>query len=66
MRGNAKGIEQILSYMDKVGADAGWLVIFDRDTGKSWDEKIYMQEESAGGKRVTTETLSGRLWTGWR
>jgi hypothetical protein len=53
MRSGAKSIEQILGYMDKVGSDEGWLVIFDNDPGKSWDEKIYMREETAGEKRVT-------------
>jgi hypothetical protein len=38
--------------MDKCGSDTGWLVIFDRDSKKSWDEKIYMSEESANGKRI--------------
>jgi len=53
MRGGVnEGIEQILGYMDKVGSDSGWLVIFDRDTGKSWDEKIYTRIETAGEKRV--------------
>ncbi|MDR2693451.1 MAG: hypothetical protein LBB74_04455, partial [Chitinispirillales bacterium] len=49
----AESLAQIRGYMDKFGADAGWLVIFDKDPGKSWDEKIYMTEETAGGKRVT-------------
>jgi hypothetical protein len=44
--------EQILKYMDKVGSDAGWLVIFDKDTEKCWDEKIYMKEETVNGKRI--------------
>ncbi|GBU23016.1 hypothetical protein R80B4_02929 [Fibrobacteres bacterium R8-0-B4] len=53
MRGNAKGIEQILGYMDKVGSDNGWLVIFDKSPKKSWSKKIYTRVEKAGGKRVT-------------
>jgi hypothetical protein len=48
----ADSISQILDYMDKAGSDAGWLVIFDRDAKKSWDEKIYMKEELVSGKRV--------------
>jgi len=53
MRGGVnEGIRQILGYMDKVGSDAGWLVIFDRDKGKNWDEKIYMRFETVRGKRV--------------
>jgi len=39
--------------MDRVGSDTGWLVIFDRDTDKSWDEKIYMETECINGKKIT-------------
>jgi hypothetical protein len=53
IRNNAKLLDQILGYMDKVGSNVGWLVIFDKDAEKSWDEKIYIREELADGKRVT-------------
>jgi len=53
IRNDAKVLDQILGYMDKLGSNVGWLVIFDKDAGKSWDEKIYMREEAADGKRVT-------------
>ena len=46
------GVRQTAEYMDKVGADKGWLVIFDRDTEKCWDEKIYMKKETVNGKDV--------------
>jgi hypothetical protein len=49
----AQGVEQTLRYMDVYGAAEGWLAIFDRDTGKSWNEKIYMEKETVGGKTVT-------------
>jgi hypothetical protein len=38
--------------MDSVGSDVGWLVIFDKDAEKSWDEKVYMKEEIIDGKRI--------------
>ncbi len=53
IRGHANIIDQLLEYMDKSGSDAGWLVIFDRDTEKSWDEKIYTRDEIVDGKKVT-------------
>jgi hypothetical protein len=43
---------QISAYMDRVGSSFGWLVIFDRDTEKPWDEKIYMKEEAVAGKKI--------------
>jgi len=46
------GIEQTLGYMDTLGCSKGWLVIFDRDREKSWDEKIYQKAETVGGKTV--------------
>jgi hypothetical protein len=52
-----QGIEQTLRYMDVYSATAGWLAIFDRDPGKSWDEKIYIEKETVGGKTVTVVGL---------
>jgi len=52
VRSREKSLEQISEYMDKCGSDTGWLVIFDRDTGKSWDDKIYTDKESIDGKRI--------------
>ena len=46
------GLEQLGAYMDQVGEKEGWLVIFDRDSGKTWDEKIY---------RKTVETPHGKI-----
>jgi len=51
-RSRAHSLEQISEYMDKCGSEKGWLVIFDRDTTKSWDEKIYIKEENINGKRI--------------
>jgi hypothetical protein len=48
-----ESLAQLRDYMDKLGADVGWLVIFDRDTGKGWDEKIFTREDEAGGKSIT-------------
>jgi hypothetical protein len=53
----ALGVEQTMRYMDVYGASEGWLAIFDRDTGKGWDEKIYMEKETIGGKTVTVVGL---------
>jgi hypothetical protein len=52
-RSRAVSLKQISDYADKVGSDAGWLVVFDRDAGKSWDEKIYMETETVNGKVIT-------------
>jgi type II secretory pathway predicted ATPase ExeA len=53
----SQGVEQTLRYMDVYGAHEGWLAIFDRSTGKSWEEKIYMDKETVDGKTVTVVGL---------
>ena len=40
----AEGIEQTGRYMDRCGAQAGHLVIFDREGNRSWDERIFRRE----------------------
>ena len=47
-----RGIEQTLRYMDTLGCTEGWLVAFDRDTEKPWNEKIYQKPETVNGKTV--------------
>ena len=46
------GLEQTRAYMDRCAADAGHLVVFDRD-GKSRDEKVFRREDGSLGARVT-------------
>ena len=48
-----EGIEQTLDYMDIFGCSEGWLAVFDRRPEISWDEKIYMKNETIDGKTVT-------------
>jgi hypothetical protein len=48
-----KGIVQTLRYMDIYGAANGWLAIFNRTPGLSWEEKIYMDKQAVDGKTVT-------------
>jgi len=48
-----RGIEQISGYMDTLGCAEGWLVAFDRDNKKSWDEKIYQKTEMVNEKKIT-------------
>lgn len=41
------GVEQTAGYLDRCAAEAGHLVIFDRDEGRSWDEKVFRQRLTA-------------------
>jgi len=36
-----EGLTQIKAYMDKCGTDQGHLLIFDRRTNRTWEEKIW-------------------------
>jgi len=38
--------------MDRVGAEEGYLIIFDRTPNKSWQEKIFVREEVYGKYRI--------------
>ena len=43
---------QLFGYMDTCAAEEGWLVIFDNDPNKDWDEKIFWEEHpTPNGKR---------------
>ena len=48
-----EGLRQTRDYMDRCGAAAGHLVIFDRTEGRSWQDKLYREEATDGGAPVT-------------
>jgi hypothetical protein len=52
-----KGIRQTLGYMDVYGVTEGWLALFNRTPGLSWEEKIYMNRQTVDGKTVTVVGL---------
>ena len=47
------GLRQLGEYMDGMGTREGWLVIFDRESGKPWDDRIY---------RKTADVPQGRIY----
>ena len=47
------GLAQTAGYMDRCGAEAGHLVLFDRRAGKSWAERIFRSEEEQDGHPIT-------------
>lgn len=47
------GLRQTWEYMDKVGSvDEGHFIIFDRTSGKSWDEKIWHEQREYEGRKI--------------
>jgi hypothetical protein len=49
-----EGLEQTGRYMDVLGSARGWLLVFDRHAGLSWDERQWRREEKTarGGEIV--------------
>lgn len=47
-----EGLSQTAGYMDTCNPTEGHLIIFDRSTNKSWDEKIYQKVELLDGKTI--------------
>jgi hypothetical protein len=48
----ARGLEQLGGYLDTVGLDHGWLVVFDVRPDQSWEARLWQREAAVGGKRV--------------
>ncbi|TVR14193.1 MAG: hypothetical protein EA401_05080, partial [Planctomycetota bacterium] len=46
------GEAQLAAYCKSVGATEGWLIIFDRREGRTWDEKISWDEVQVDGLRL--------------
>ena len=49
----AQGMQQTRAYVDRCGAEAGHLIVFDRAPERSWEEKIFRRAPSADGVPVT-------------
>jgi hypothetical protein len=47
-----EGLVQLSKYMDKCVAKEGWLVVFDRNAERSWDEKLYSREVDEAGRKI--------------
>ena len=48
-----EGLVQTQGYMDRCGAESGHLVIFDCREGRSWRERLFRRNETAGGRQIT-------------
>ena len=48
-----EGVEQTRSYMDRCGAEAGHLIVFDRSASRTWEEKLFRRAPAGDGTPVT-------------
>ena len=46
-------MKQTRAYVDRCGAEAGHLIVFDRAPERTWEEKIFRRAPSADGVPVT-------------
>ena len=49
----AEGVKQTRAYVDRCGAEAGHLIVFDRTPDRSWEEKIFRRAPYGDGVPVT-------------
>ena len=48
-----EGVEQTLGYMDRRGAEAGHLIVFDPAPDRTWEDKLFHHPPAPGGAPVT-------------
>jgi hypothetical protein len=42
----------VARYLDGIGLDEGWLVMFDLRGKRSWKQRLVLKTVRAGGKRI--------------
>jgi hypothetical protein len=48
----ARGVTQLAGYLESLGLDEGWLVLFDPSLGEDWDARIFTRIETVGTRTV--------------
>ncbi len=49
-----EGLDQLAGYMDKLGRDEGWLIVFDQREDIPWDKKIFWKTTQIDRKCIHT------------
>ena len=47
-----KSYAQLAAYLDTLGLAEGWMAVFDTDTTKPWEEKLYRRDVPFEGKTI--------------
>ena len=47
-----KSYAQLADYLGSLGLAEGWMPVFDDDSGKSWDERLFTRDVAFGGKTI--------------
>lgn len=48
----AEGITQLCDYLDRLGLQEGWLLIFDQRKGRTWEQRIWNEDVAEGGRTL--------------
>jgi len=48
-----RGLGQLAAYLDKLGEGRGYLVLFELDAAKSWEERLRWEERQQDGNSLT-------------
>jgi hypothetical protein len=48
----AEGVKQLADYLERVGVEEGYLVIFDRRKKVGWSRKLFERTVEQAGKRI--------------
>ena len=47
-----RALDQVAEYLERLGLEEGWLVMFDLRSTVEWDERLTNREVEHRGKRV--------------
>lgn len=47
-----EGVEQLQEYLDSLGEREGWLLIFDQRAGRSWEERLWVEDLELEGRTL--------------
>jgi hypothetical protein len=48
----AEALDQLERYLDKLGLDEGWLVLFDRRASTPWDDRLFSRTVARGARQL--------------
>ena len=51
-KSHEKAYDQVCGYMDRLGVNEGWLVVFDPDLSQPWEGRIFSKDLSWNGKTI--------------
>ncbi len=47
-----KSLPQMAQYLDSLGLPEGWMPVFDTDSSKPWEERLFLRDETFAGKTI--------------